>query len=192
MYICKMKCNAYNSATFFTVFFYKYRYLGINFKECVIPVKRKYCRNCYQSKNYENCSGISTLLSSSIVGFYSTNVYYRENVRKCLIMVRLDEGIYKLLLVAIIGVVKVQSCTYDYSGVGFPTCGKNYVKISQCKTVQFVNILTAQVFLLTRNRVESVKKYGIYLNLQSTLAISTMRSLELFSRSLQYLRSASQ
>ena len=74
--------------------------------------------------------------------------------------------------VAIIGIVKVQSCTYDYSGVGFPTYGKNFMKISQYKTVQFVNILTAQVFLLTENRVESVKKYVTYLNLQSTNAIS--------------------
>ena len=80
--------------------------------------------------------------------------------------------------VAIIGIVKVQSCTYDYSGVGFPTYGKNFMKISQYKTVQFVNILTVQVFLLTENRVESVKKYATYLNLHSTNAISNMRYLE--------------
>ena len=89
-------------------------------------------------------------------------------------MVRSYESIqiFKLLLVAIIGIVKVYSCTYEYSGVGFLTYGKNVMKILQCKTVQFVNILTVQVFLLTENRVESVKKYAIYLNLQSNSAIS--------------------
>ena len=89
-------------------------------------------------------------------------------------MVRSYESIqiFKLLLVAIIGIVKVYSCTYEYSGVGFLTYGKNVMKILQCKTVQFVNILTVQVFLLTENRVESVKKYATYLNLQSNSAIS--------------------
>ena len=90
-------------------------------------------------------------------------------------MVRLYEGIqiFKLLLVDIIGIVKAQSCTYEYSGVGFLTYGKNIMKFSQCKTVQFANIfLTVQVFLLTENRVESVKKYATYLNLQSNSAIS--------------------
>ena len=89
-------------------------------------------------------------------------------------MVRSYESIqiFKLLLVAIIGIVKVYSCTYEYSGVGFLTYGKNVMKILQCKTVQFVNILTVQVFLLTENRVESVKKYATYSNLQSNSAIS--------------------
>ena len=89
-------------------------------------------------------------------------------------MVRSYESIqiFKLLLVAIIGIVKVYSYTYEYSGVGFLTYGKNVMKILQCKTVQFVNILTVQVFLLTENRVESVKKYATYLNLQSNSAIS--------------------
>ena len=89
-------------------------------------------------------------------------------------MVRSYESIqiFKLLLVAIIGIVKVYSYTYEYSGVGFLTYGKNVMKILQCKTVQFVNILTVQVFLLTENRVESVKKYATYSNLQSNSAIS--------------------
>ena len=96
-------------------------------------------------------------------------------------MVRSYESIqiFKLLLVAIIGIVKVYSCTYEYSGVGFLTYGKNVMKILQCKTVQFVNILTVQVFLLTENRVESVKKYATYLNLQSNSAISNYSLLEL-------------
>ena len=56
--------------------------------------------------------------------------------------------------------------------------GRNFMKILQCKTIQFANILTVQVFLLTENRVESVKKYSTYLNLQSTLAILNMHYLE--------------
>ena len=81
-------------------------------------------------------------------------------------------------VVAIIGIVKVQPCIYQYSGIGLLTYGNNFMEISQCKTVYFVNILTVQFFLLTENRVESVKKYATYLNLQSTLAISNICYLE--------------
>ena len=99
-------------------------------------------------------------------------------------------------VVAIIGIVKVQPCIYQYSGIGLLTYGNNFMEISQCKTVYFVNILTVQFFLLTENRVESVKKYATYLNLQSNCYLEHALSqilcyLELFSRSLQHLRSTS-